>query len=112
MTDDLQQKIMSLCKRRGFVYPSSEIYGGWESSYDFGPLGALILRNIRNIWWTEFVTKQEDIVGLDGAIISHPRVPSVLHIPRIKVTGTALRDQVEYYNHPEERFWAEPATRD
>jgi len=69
-----QQKIISLCKRRGFVFPSSEIYGGWEASYDFGPLGAEILRNLRNLWWEEFVHKQENIVGLDGAIISHPRV--------------------------------------
>ncbi len=68
------QKIISLCKRRGFAYPSSEIYGGWEASYDFGPLGAEMLRNLRNLWWEEFVHKQENIVGLDGAIISHPRV--------------------------------------
>jgi len=68
------QKIISLTKRRGFVYPSSEIYGGWEATYDFGPLGAEVLRNIRNLWWEEFVTKQPDIMGLDGALISHPRV--------------------------------------
>ena len=67
-------KITSLCKRRGFVYPSSEIYGGWEATYDFGPLGAEILRNLRNLWWKEFVHKQTDIVGIDGAIISHPKV--------------------------------------
>lgn len=66
--------IVSLCKRRGFVFPSSEIYGGWEASYDFGPLGAEILRNLRNLWWKEFVQRQENIVGLDSAIISHPRV--------------------------------------
>jgi glycyl-tRNA synthetase len=70
----VMQKIISLCKRRGFVFPSSEIYGGWEASYDFGPLGAEMLRNLRNLWWEEFVIKQSDIVGLDGAIISHPRV--------------------------------------
>jgi len=68
------QKISSLCKRRGFVFPSSDIYGGWEATYDFGPLGAEVLRNLRNLWWEEFVTKQPDIVGLDGALISHPRV--------------------------------------
>ncbi|MBN1162326.1 glycine--tRNA ligase [Patescibacteria group bacterium] len=72
--DDSVKKIASLCKRRGFVYPSSDIYGGWEATYDFGPLGAEILRNLRNLWWEYFVTKQPDIVGLDGAIISHPRV--------------------------------------
>lgn len=68
------QKVTSLCKRRGFVFQSSEIYGGWEATYDFGPLGAEMLRNIRNLWWKEFVTRQSDIVGLDSAIISHPRV--------------------------------------
>ncbi|RJR27514.1 glycine--tRNA ligase, partial [candidate division WWE3 bacterium] len=68
------QKIISLCKRRGFVYPSSDIYGGWEATYDFGPLGAEVLMKLRNLWWNEFVHKQPNIVGLDGAIISHPRV--------------------------------------
>ncbi|MFC1722143.1 glycine--tRNA ligase [Patescibacteria group bacterium] len=68
------QKINSLAKRRGFVYQSSEIYGGWEATYDFGPLGAEMLRNLRNIWWEDFVTKREDIVGIDGSIISHPKV--------------------------------------
>src|SRR3989338_6299937 len=71
---NIMQKITSLCKRRGFVFPSSEIYSGWEASYDFGPLGAEMLRNLRNLWWKEFVHKQENIVGIDGAIISHPKV--------------------------------------
>jgi len=74
MESTLLNKISSLCKRRGFVFPSSEIYGGWEATYDFGPLGAEMLRNLRNLWWKEFVHKQPDIVGLDSAIISHPRV--------------------------------------
>lgn len=67
-------KISSLCKRRGFVFPSSEIYGGWEATYDFGPLGAQMLKNLRDLWWTDFVVKDHDVVGLDGAIISHPKV--------------------------------------
>jgi len=71
---DLLEKVVSLAKRRGFVYQSSEIYGGWEATYDFGPLGAEVLRNIRNLWWQEFVHNRPDIVGIDGAIISHPRV--------------------------------------
>jgi len=74
MSKDLLKDINSLCKRRGFVFPSSDIYGGWEATYDFGPLGAEMLRNLRNLWWEEFVTKQPNIVGLDGSIISHPRV--------------------------------------
>ena len=68
------EEIVSLAKRRGFVYPSSEIYGGWEATYDFGPLGAEMLRNLRNLWWEEFVQKKQNVVGLDSAIISHPRV--------------------------------------
>jgi glycyl-tRNA synthetase len=71
---DITKKIASLCKRRGFAFQSSEIYGGWEATYDFGPLGAEVLRNLRNLWWEEFVHKQENIVGLDGSIISHPKV--------------------------------------
>jgi glycyl-tRNA synthetase len=71
---DLIDKITSLAKRRGFVFPSSEIYGGWEATYDFGPLGAEILRNLRNIWWEDFVHKRDDVVGIDGALISHPKV--------------------------------------
>jgi glycyl-tRNA synthetase len=65
--------IVALCKRRGFVYPTSEIYGGLANSYDYGPLGAELLRNIRNAWWREFVTKREDMVGLDSAIMLHPQ---------------------------------------
>lgn len=68
------KKVSSLCKRRGIAFQSSEIYGGWEATYDFGPLGAEMLRNLRNLWWVEFVHKQPNIVGLDSAIISHPRV--------------------------------------
>ncbi len=66
--------ISSLMKRRGFVFPSSEIYGGWEASYDFGPLGAEVLRNLRNLWWKHFVHARPEVVGLDGSLISHPRV--------------------------------------
>lgn len=66
--------IVSLCKRRGIVFQSSEIYGGWEATYDFGPIGSEMLHNLRNLWWKEFVQSQKNIVGLDSAIISHPRV--------------------------------------
>src|SRR3989338_497942 len=74
MADFRLEDIVSLMKRRGFAFPSSEIYGGWEAAYDFGPLGAELLRNLRNSWWTFFVHKQPNIVSLDGAIISHPHV--------------------------------------
>ncbi len=70
---DLMEKIVSLCKRRGFVYPTSEIYGGLISSYDYGPAGAALMRNIRNLWWQEFIEKRHDMVGLDSQIILHPK---------------------------------------
>jgi glycyl-tRNA synthetase len=67
------ETIISLCKRRGFVYPTSEIYGGLANTYDYGPLGAELLNNIRQIWWHAFITTREDMVGLDSAIILHPQ---------------------------------------
>jgi len=73
-TDNLQQKIVSLCKRRGFVYPGSEIYGGLANTYDYGPLGVLMMRNIQNLWWENFVTKRKDIYGLDTAAFMSPEV--------------------------------------
>ena len=66
------EKIAALSKRRGFVYPTSEIYGGLTSSYYYGPLGAELLRNIRNLWWHEMITTREDMVGIDSQILLHP----------------------------------------
>lgn len=68
------EKIVSLCKRRGFVFPSSEIYGGLANSWDFGPLGVEIKNNIKQEWWKIFVRGRSDIVGLDSSIIMNPRV--------------------------------------
>lgn len=68
------EKIVSLAKRRGFVFPGSEIYGGLANTYDYGPLGVELLRNIKNLWWEEFVTKREDIIGLDSNILMSPKV--------------------------------------
>ena len=65
--------IVSLAKRRGFIYPSSEVYGGLANAYDYGPLGAELLRNIRNAWWKELIQKRKDMVGLDSSIIVHPQ---------------------------------------
>jgi glycyl-tRNA synthetase len=65
--------IASLCKRRGFVYPTSDIYGGLMSSYDYGPMGAELLRNIRNAWWQSFIHERPDMVGLDSQILLHPQ---------------------------------------
>lgn len=64
--------IISLAKRRGFVYPTSSIYGGLANSYDYGPLGSELLRNIRNLWWSEFISKRPDMIGLDSQIMLHP----------------------------------------
>lgn len=65
-------KIVALCKRRGFVYPTSEIYGGLANSYDYGPMGAELLRNIRNLWWSTFINNRDDMVGIDTQILLHP----------------------------------------
>jgi len=70
----LIQKIISLAKRRGFVFQSSEIYGGFSSCYDFGPLGVEMKNNIKKAWWEEMVRLHENIVGLDAAILMSPRV--------------------------------------
>lgn len=72
-TQPTLEDIVSLAKRRGFVYPTSEIYGGLANSYDYGPLGAELMRNIRNLWWREFITKRPDMVGIDSQIILHPQ---------------------------------------
>lgn len=72
--NDLMEKIVSLCKRRGFVFPSSEIYGGFAAVYDFGPYGVELAKNIREAWWKAMVYDHENIVGLDSAIFMHPKV--------------------------------------
>ena len=67
-------KITSLAKRRGFIFPGSEIYGGLANSYDYGPLGAELFRNISNLWWKKFVQQRDDMVGIRGPIIMNPKV--------------------------------------
>ena len=66
-------KIVSLCKRRGFVFPSSDIYGGLGSTWDYGPLGVELKRNVKDQWWKSVVHRRDDMVGLDAAILMHPR---------------------------------------
>ncbi len=68
------EKIVSLAKRRGFVYPSSDIYGGFAAIYDYGPYGVELENNIKRFWWRNVVLKREDIVGLDSAIFMHPKI--------------------------------------
>ena len=72
--DDRMQKIVNLSKRRGFVFPSAEIYGGFRSAYDYGPIGVLLLRNVKDAWWRSMVQLRTDVVGLDAAILSPPAV--------------------------------------
>src|SRR5438093_11101336 len=67
-------KIVALCKRRGFAFPSSEIYGGIGSTYDFGHYGVLLKQNVKNEWWRAMLQERDDIVALDSAVIQHPRV--------------------------------------
>jgi glycyl-tRNA synthetase len=68
--DNLMEKVVNLCKRRGFVFPSAEIYGGFRSTYDYGPLGASMLRNVKDAWWRSMVRLRDDVVGIDAAILS------------------------------------------
>jgi len=70
---DLMDKIVALAKRRGFIFQSSEIYGGLNGVWDYGPLGAELKRNIKNAWWQAVVHFRDDVVGLDAAILMHPR---------------------------------------
>jgi len=72
--DDKMGRLVSLCKRRGFVFPSSEIYGGLNSCWDYGPLGAELKRNIKTFWWEAMTNRRDDVEGLDAAILMHPSV--------------------------------------
>jgi glycyl-tRNA synthetase len=74
MVENVMEKIVSLSKRRGFVYPGSEIYGGLANTYDYGPMGVELLINIKNLWWKKFVRERSDIVGIDASLISHHRI--------------------------------------
>lgn len=71
---DLMDAVVSLCKRRGFVYPGSEIYGGLANSWDYGPLGTELKNNIKQLWWKKFVQSRDDMVGIDAALIMNPKV--------------------------------------
>jgi glycyl-tRNA synthetase len=72
--DGLMENVVGLCKRRGFIFQSAEIYGGFRSTYDYGPLGVNLLRNVKNAWWRSMVQLRDDVVGLDAAILSPPAV--------------------------------------
>src|SRR6201988_3818006 len=67
------EEIVALCKRRGFVFPSSEIYGGLASTYDYGHYRVLLKTNVKNEWWRAVVQERDDVVALDAAILMHPK---------------------------------------
>lgn len=71
---DLLDKVTSLAKRRGIIYPNSEIYGGIAGFYDYGPVGVEMKNNLKRYWWKEMVDRRENVVGIDGTIITHPKV--------------------------------------
>lgn len=70
--DFTMEDVVSLCKRRGLIFPSSEIYNGFAGFYDYGPLGVELKKNVKDAWWKFFVTQREDVVGLDSSIIHNP----------------------------------------
>jgi glycyl-tRNA synthetase len=70
----LMEKIVSLCKRRGFIYQGSEIYGGLAGTWDYGPLGVALKNNVKDLWWKKFVTNREDMYGVDAAILMNQKV--------------------------------------
>ena len=72
--NSLMEAITSLCKRRGFIFPGSEIYGGLANAWDYGPLGVELKNNIKNEWWKRFVQNREDMVGFDSALLMNTKV--------------------------------------
>jgi len=74
MADNLMDKIVSVCKRRGFIFPSSDIYGGLANTWDYGPYGVELKNNVKRAWWKSVVYERDDIFGMDAAILMHPKV--------------------------------------
>lgn len=72
--DNKLEKVVALCKRRGFVFPGSDIYGGLANTWDYGPYGSQLKQNVKNNWWQSFVTRRDDIVGLDSSILMNPKI--------------------------------------
>ena len=98
---DLMERVVNLCKRRGLVFPSSEIYGGFRSTWDYGPLGVLLKRNVKDAWWRSMVQLRDDVVGLDAAILMAPRVWEASgHV-------SAFTDPLVDCRHCKERFRAD-----
>jgi glycyl-tRNA synthetase len=102
----LFNQVVNLCKRRGFVFPSAEIYGGFRSTYDYGPLGVLMLRNVKDAWWRSMVQMRSDVVGLDAAILSPPQIWEASgHLanftdPLVDCTGCNTRHREDQLENP------------
>jgi glycyl-tRNA synthetase len=84
------EEIVSLCKRRGIIFPSSEIYNGYAGFFDYGPLGSELKKNLKDVWWKHFVTQREDVVGLDSSIIHNPTT--------WKSSGTCSKQNIESFS--------------
>ncbi|MEZ5320612.1 MAG: glycine--tRNA ligase [Microthrixaceae bacterium] len=104
---ELFDKIVNLSKRRGFVFPSAEIYGGFRSTYDYGPLGVLLLRNVKEAWWRSMVQLRHDVVGLDAAILGPPQIWEASgHLanftdPLVDCTNCQARHRLDKLDDPE-----------
>lgn len=98
---DVMEKIVALCKRRGFIFPGSEIYGGLAGTWDYGPMGALLKKNLKDLWWDELVSRRDDIVGMDAAIMMNPKA--------WEASGhtTAFSDPLVECKHCHKRFRAD-----
>ena len=115
----LMDKIVSLCKRRGFVFQASEIYGGLNSCWDYGPLGVELKRNVKDAWWRAMVRERDDVVGLDSAILQHPRVWEASgHVanfadPLVDCTKCKKRFRADHIGVPYQNaagVWSDPET--
>ena len=82
------EKIVSLCKRRGFIFQAGELYGGLNGCWDYGPLGAELKRNLKDYWWRTTVQERDDVVGMDGAILTMQQAVPYTH--RTLPTNTAV----------------------
>ncbi len=106
---DLMDKLTSLAKRRGFIFQSSEIYGGLGSTWDYGPLGVELKRNVKNRWWRDVVTAREDVVGMDAAILMHPKVWEAsghveqFHDPLVDDRNTQKRYRLDHLLEAQDR---------
>lgn len=117
------EKIVALCKRRGFIFPGSEIYGGLAGTWDYGPLGTLLKKNIKDSWWQDMVQNRDDIVGVDAAIMMNPKaweasghteaftdplVECRIDHERIRADHKEEIEEHEKNHHPGKSDWTEP----